>query len=165
MISKVLVMEEKTKKALSRLQAQCSKREYCTSDVRRKALTLLDGDAVAADEVIEALKAENYLSDLRYATFFARDKSSIQGWGPVKISFQLAGKGIDRQTISQALAEIDSDKAEDRMEAVLRSKYKLLVGDKDVKLKLLKFALSRGYEYDAVKGVVDNIISENKDEE
>ncbi len=46
-------MDEKAKKVLGSLQGQCSKREYCRSDIRAKALKALDGDAAAADAVLE----------------------------------------------------------------------------------------------------------------
>jgi regulatory protein len=147
-------MDEGQKKVLDRLQAQCSKREYCVSDVRRKALTALDGDAVRAGEVVDSLVADRFVSDLRYASAFAREKAHLTGWGPVKIRYALAGKGISRSDVDAALQEVEPDAASGRLEKLLASKAKTLEGDPQARLKLIKFALSRGYEYDEIKTLI-----------
>lgn len=136
------------------MQALCSRREYCTVDIRRK-VTDAGGDA---DEIIESLVGDGFLSDLRYATAFARDKSSIAGWGPVKIRYALSSKGIDPSTISSALEEIDAPSADTRLEKLLVAKYKSLKDDPQRRMKLIRFALGRGYEYDAIKGLLDRIV-------
>lgn len=142
---------------LSRLQRQCAKMECCPSEVRRKALKALDSDAEAAGRVVDALVSEGYLSESRYARSFAREKSSLQGWGPVKISFQLRGKGISEEAIREALEGIDVAASGKKLRAVASSKYRLLKGDPESRLKLIKFLLSRGYSYDAVAPVVDEV--------
>ena len=142
---------------LSRLQRLCSRAEYCASDMYRKALKDLEGDSSAAARVVAALKADGYIDDARYASCFAREKSSLQGWGPVKIRFQLRGKGISEADISAALSEIDTQKADARLEKLLLEKQRSLEGDPQARLKLIKFALSRGYEYPAVQSALEQI--------
>ena len=51
-------MDEKLIKVTDRLRSLCSRREYCVSDVRAKALKALEGDSAAADEVIAVLVEE-----------------------------------------------------------------------------------------------------------
>lgn len=150
-------MDEKAGKILSKLQDQCARREYCRSDVFSKALKALDGDRDAADEIVESLVSDRFVDDFRYASAFAREKASITGWGPVKIRFALSGKGVPREAVDAALQEIDCDKADVRMEKALRAKHHTLEGDPQAKLKLLKFAFSRGYEYDQVKDLIEGI--------
>ena len=86
-------------KCLSRLQRLCSRAEYCRQDMYRKALKDMEGDADAAERIVAQLVAERYVDDARYAAAFAREKSSLQGWGAVKIRFQLKGKGIADEAI------------------------------------------------------------------
>ena len=147
------------KKVLEKLQRQCARAEYCVQDVRRKALKALEGDAEAADRVVDSLVKDRFVDDLRYASAFAREKSSLQGWGTIKIRFMLAGKGIDRAVIDAALAEIDADKAASRLHKVIAEKYKVLKDDPECRLKLLRFALSRGYAYEEVSSVVASIMA------
>ena len=148
-----------TSRCLSRLQKLCSKAEYCTADIRRKALKDLEGDADAADKVVASLVEDRYVDDGRYASAYAREKATIQGWGPVKIRFQLRGKGIADAVISEALAEIEPAKAEDKLERVLIAKARTLQGDPQFRLKLLKFGLTRGYNYDEVEAAVSKIFA------
>lgn len=155
-------MNDAAKKVLSQLQRLCSRRECCSDDILRKAASRLDGDLESAREILESLQADRYVDDLRYASAFAREKASISGWGPVKIRYALSAKKIDRQTIDSALEEIDARGADTRLENLLRNKAKSLGSDPQAKLKLLKFALSRGYEYDRVKDPVDRIFSESQ---
>ena len=144
-------------RCLSRLQKLCSKAEYCSSDVYRKAMKALDGDAEAAARVVASLVEEKYVDDARYAEAFAREKAGLQGWGPVKIRFQLRSKGISEETIAAALEEVEPEKAADKLERLLSAKARTLEGDPQFRLKMLKFGLSRGYEYDAVEEALKKI--------
>lgn len=147
-----------TKKALSKLQALCARKEYCEGDIYRKALKLAEGDEAVASQMLASLVEDSFVDDIRYATAFARDKSALDGWGPVKIKYQLAAKGVRRDAIAAALSEIDEAKAESRMGEVLAAKFRTLREDPDVRLKLLKFALTRGYEYDAANRAVADLL-------
>lgn len=142
---------------LSRLQRLCSKAEYCSRDIYRKALKDLEGDADAAAAVVASLVEERYVDDARYAAAFAREKAGIQGWGPVKIRFQLRSKGIAEEVINAALQEIEPAKAADKLQRLLTAKHRTLQGVPACRLKLLKFALSRGYEYDEVEAALKDI--------
>ena len=150
-----------TDRILDNLRRQCSRREYCSADVLKKAEKALDGDRQQALKVLGTLVDEKYVDDLRYASAFARDKSSIAGWGAVKIRYMLSAKGISRDIISEALEEVDAGKADDRLRKLLENKNRSLKDDPQRKMKLLRFALGRGYSYDEVSAIL-NII-ENKD--
>ena len=143
-------------KVLDNLRRQCSRREYCTADVMKKAEKALEGDVEQACEVVRILVEERYVDDLRYASAFARDKSSISGWGGSKIRYMLSAKGIPKDIISQALDEIDMQKAGNRMEKLLENKSRSLKDDPQWKLKLIRFALGRGYSYDDVNDFLKN---------
>ena len=152
---------EEYAKVLDRLQSQCVKREYCRSDIFRKALTAFEGDREAAERLVDELVRDRFVDDARYAAAFAREKSRLSGWGPVKISFALSGKGISKAVICEALKEVDHDEADRRMTSVLETKYKSLKGDPQEKFKLIKFGLTRGYDYEKIAPVVDEILKKN----
>ena len=151
-------MISKDDKLLSSLQALCARKEYCSADIYKKALKGLEGDEEAAAAMVALLVKDQFVDDLRYATAFARDKACLDGWGPVKIAFQLRGKGIDASTVDKALGEVDADKADARMRAVLEAKARTLKGDPELRLKLLKFGLQRGYEYDRLNPAVKALL-------
>ena len=137
-------------KLTDRLRRQCSRREYCMSDILKKAMTALEGDREAASKVLEILVSEKYVDDLRYATAYAREKAMISGWGETKIRYMLSAKRIDRSLVDQALTEIDASKADSRLQKLLEDKAKTLKAAPQIRLKFLRFALGRGYQYDDV---------------
>lgn len=142
-------------KVLDRMRNLCSRREYCRADIMKKAMSALDGDREKAEKVIEILVAEKYIDELRYASAFARDKSSISGWGETKIRYMLSSKGVPREVIDKALEEIDESKAMTRLEKLMENKYRSLKDDPQCRLKMLRFGLGRGYGYDEVSEVLE----------
>ena len=137
-------------KALDKMRRLCSRREYCVSDIRTKLMKELEGDAQKVETALNKLIEERYVDDLRNATAYARDKASISGWGATKIRYMLSAKGVAKDVISEALNEVDESKAISRLEKLLEHKYKSLKDDPQWKIKLLRFALGRGYSYDEV---------------
>lgn len=148
-------------KVLDRMRNLCSRREYCRADIMKKAMSALDGDREKAEKVIEILVAEKYIDELRYASAFARDKSSISGWGETKIRYMLSSKGVPREVIDKALEEIDGAKAMTRLERLMENKYRSLKDDPQCRLKMLRFGLGRGYGYEEVSEVLE-ILMKNK---
>ena len=137
--------------------ALCSRREYCRKEILAK-LTRLEAEDPTG--IVETLCRERYIDELRYATAFARDKSSLQGWGSLKIRVALQAKGIPAETIAAALGEIDAPAAEERLASLLRTKLRSLRGEPDEAAryrKLLRFGLGRGYDYEQIKRTYDNL--------
>lgn len=142
----------------------CSRREYCTEDIRHK-LQLRQLEPASIEGIIQTLIEEGYLSDSRYASAFARDKSSLQGWGSAKIKLALHRKGIDAETIKDAMTEIDAKEAAKKLKTVLEIKHKSLIKEDlrknngtapdasrlyTIKNKLVRFGISRGYSIDEI---------------
>lgn len=152
-------------KVTDRMRNLCSRREYCSTDILKKAAAALDGDEEKATEVLAKLIDEKYVDDLRYASAFARDKSSISGWGEVKIRYMLSAKGIARDVIAEALGEVDDVRKADRLEKLMENKARSLKGDAQARLKMLRFGMGRGYRYDEVAEVTDKIIERWKHSE
>lgn len=137
-----------------RLRTLCSRREYCVSDIRKKALVAMEGDAEGAAKVVDSLVEDKYVDDFRYASAYARDKSSISGWGTGKIRYMLASKGVSREIIDAAFMEIDQGRAEQRLEKLMENKYRSLKDDPQCRFKLLRFAIGRGYSYDEADAAI-----------
>ncbi|MCQ2183187.1 MAG: RecX family transcriptional regulator [Bacteroidales bacterium] len=150
-------MDDSVRKALSGLERQCARREYCSYDIYRKALVKLDGNADAAEEVLKSLLDGGYVDDSRYAAAFARDKAFLGGWGRYKIRQALLAKHVDEESIAAALDDVDPEKAAERLDRLMETKWKSLQGDPQAKLKLMKFALSRGYDYSEIRRFLDGI--------
>lgn len=139
----------------NRLAQLCSRREYCSRGIldllRRKGVGEKDAEAV-----LERLRAERYVDDARYARAFARDKALLAGWGPRKIAYALSLKGIPEDVVQAALAEVGEDERFRRMEEVIRGKWRSVkaVTPQERRAKVLRFALSRGYDYASVMRIL-----------
>lgn len=144
-----------TDKLLEKMRVLCSRREYCRSDILKKVVSALDGDRQGAEKIVDILVDEKFIDELRYASAFVRDKSALSGWGAAKIRYMLSSRGIPREVISEALGEVDEGKARARLEKLMENRYRSLKDDPQCRLKMLRFGLGRGYEYDEVSSVID----------
>ena len=140
-----------------RLRRLCSRREYFMTDILKKAMTALEGNRDEAQKILDVLVSEKYVDDKRYAAAYAREKAMISGWGETKIRYMLSAKRIDRSIVDQALTEIDADKADSRLQKLLENKAKSLKEDPQMRLKLIRFVLGRGYKYDDVVKVIASL--------
>ena len=100
--------------ALARLQGQCSRAEYCSSQVRQKLSRWRDASLAKgmlsftddeAEDILRALVEEGYVDDARFAGAYVRDKARFSRWGEVKIAYNLKMLGIQASVIRIALEE------------------------------------------------------------
>jgi len=141
--------------ALTRLATLCAGAEYCEYDLRKKMerWELPEG---AEDAIIQQLVKERFLDEERYAKAFVRDKFRYNKWGRIRISMELKKKRISEHVIEDALEEIPSDDNLDTLKALIESKKKSVKGksDYEIKCKLIRFALSRGFTMDDINKVI-----------
>ena len=140
-----------SQEALARLQKLCSRSEKCIYDIMLKLLQW----GIEADEsnkIIHALQQNNFVNEERYVRAYIREKLDFAKWGHQKIIRTLKAKQIPSTLIDKTLAEFDESKYRDSLLELLRKKNLSLKDESQYsrKAKLLRFALSRGYEYDLV---------------
>lgn len=148
--------DELFKTNLARAMALCSGREYCSADITNK----LQGWGLSADNtarVIDILIIEKFIDDNRYASAFVRDKFNSARWGKTKISAHLKAKGIPADIISSALASIDSDLYRKTLADLLLAHRKFIKAKNqyDLKGKLWRFGISRGFESDLLYQIIN----------
>lgn len=150
-------------KVADRLRTLCSKREYCKADIIRKASEAMGGDCEEGERIAGMLAEEKYVDDMRYASAFARDKASISGWGTVKIRHALVAKGVSSDIADAAIGEIDKAGAGMRLRKLMENKFRSLERDPQCRMKLLRFALGRGYGYGEATEVIGMLMGGRKD--
>ena len=148
-------------KALNRMRGLCSRREYAKGDIKKKLERYKSLTNEEIFDILSSLEEDNYINNARFALAFARDKSGIDGWGEVKISYALSLKGVFTDDIKNALAQLDKPKAETKLEKLVLNKKKLLVGDPNIRMKLIKYLISRGYPYEKSKEITDKCLRGN----
>jgi regulatory protein len=147
------------KASLSKAMALCSRREYCLEDIRLK----LESWGVSEDDagrVIGILIKENFLNENRYAEAFVKDKFNYNKWGKVKIAAHLKMKKIPVGIVRSALGSID-DELYRRTLGDLIVSHRRSVKSKnqyDLKGKLLRYGLSKGFESQLLYDIITRIV-------
>ena len=150
------MLKSETKDKAMRL---CSRREYCSKEIFDKAVQW-GCTTDEATELIDFLVERKFLDDRRYSEAFMKDKLRFNKWGRVKIAYMLRAKGVDRNTIADALSEIDDAEYKNILTDELQKKHKTLRGNVfEKKGKLFRFAASRGFEAEIVNEAISHIIA------
>ncbi len=145
-------MKELTEKeVLQKAAAYCSGAEHCRSDVMHK-LSLWGTDPASARQIIEYLQKEKYIDEERYCRAFVHDKFLYNKWGINKIRMALRQKQLDENTINQALENLPSDDYIANLKQILATKAKNIktANEYEKRNKLIRFALSRGFEMNLI---------------
>jgi len=150
-------MTERQKQILIKVASFCAYQERTLKEVRQKLREweVADDDA---EPVIAELIAQNYLNEERFARSFARGKFRVKKWGRLKIRQEMKLKGLSNELIQKGLTEIDGDAYEEVLRDLLEKKARSLRGESvAVKQKIVRFALSRGFESDIVWDLLKTI--------
>jgi regulatory protein len=135
------------KRSLNKAMAICAAREYCISDISSK-LRSWGIEEKDIEGIIEILIKDNFINEKRYATGFVKDKFNYNKWGKMKILSGLRAKNISGEIISMALDSIDNDHYKKTLSDLLSSHSRHIKAKNqyDLKAKLLRYGLSKGFE-------------------
>jgi regulatory protein len=133
--------------ALKKAMALCAGREYCQSDIRQKLVTW-SVDTPDSEKIISRLVNEKFIDEERYSSSFVKDKFRYNKWGRVKIASALKMKNIPGDTINNALRSIDDETYMAALRDMISTQRRKVKAKNqyDLKGKLLRFGLSRGFE-------------------
>ena len=154
--------EPKTKtaeQALNALMRLCSKAEKSSGDAMR--LMYRWGVPIAERQgVLDKLVEMRFIDNARYAEAYTREKSQLAGWGARKIAQNLYQKGVSKDIVAKTLAMLESDDQRAMLEKRLQRKLPTIKATTDYERrgKLLRYALSLGYDYDMVISVIDTLL-------
>ena len=161
------VKKDKTpQQALQSLMRMCARSERSSGD----ALRLMKRWGVTDEEarkVLARLQADRFIDDARFAEAFVRDKLNLSGWGAYKIKMSLRAKGVSRDIIEEVVAPMfEATDMEERLEDIMQRKMRTLKFSSpyDAKTKLIRFAVSRGYDMELVLRCASKIVKGVEDE-
>jgi regulatory protein len=144
--------------ALKKSMALCAGREMCCSDIRNK-LNTWDVSERDADRIIEQLCHDRFIDEDRYALAFVKDKFRYNKWGKIKISYSLQRKKIPETSIRKALESIDDELYLSVLRDILANHRRTIKAKNqyDLKGKLLRFGLSKGFESNYIYEIINEI--------
>ena len=141
---------------LARLTAECAKAEHCTGEMLEKMRRWGVDDDVQARVMAYLIKGK-YVDDERFCRLFVRDKIRFNGWGRRKVELALYQKRIDKVVSGPILDAIDDSEYINVLRPLIRSKRKSIkaANEYERNQKLMKFALSRGFEWNIIRQCID----------
>lgn len=133
--------------AKNKAMALCARTEYCSSAIRSRLKSWGVSDADAGMILSELIK-ERFIDDNRYTSAFVRDRFIHNKWGKMKIASHLKMDKIPEETIQAALGEIDDAIYLKTIREIINDHKKSVKAKNqyDLKGKLLRFGLSKGFE-------------------
>ena len=140
---------------LNKAAMLCTSAEHCICDISDK-LKKRGADNDMIERIISRLLEEGFINESRYAHAFVRDKYRFDKWGKIKIRMALKAKYIDSSLIDAAFEEINMKEYLENLSLLLNAKRKSVKAGNDYEIngKLIRFALSRGYEMDDIVSIL-----------
>ena len=153
-------------KALYKIAAYCSKAERAEFDVKRKLQNWeVENDAI--NRIVSRLKKENFLNEERFCKAFIKDKIQFNRWGKVKIIFELKKKYISETVIQNCFDDLENDVFDEPLMRVLSTKIKSVKAkdEYEKRMKLIRFALGRGYSFEQIQRCLSKLIDTDGEED
>jgi regulatory protein len=146
------------KVSLDKSRAQCSHKELCCEDIRKK-LSLWGVETKDIEKIIGILIKERFIDESRYAKAFVSDKFKYNKWGKVKIASHLRSKKIPAELIGIALNTIDNDQYFNFLRGLIEGHRRTIKAKNqlDEKAKLLRFGLSKGFESNTLYEILNEM--------
>lgn len=142
--------------ALNRMAGYCSAAEHCKAEVSEK-LQKWGLPYEAVNRIIDRLVVEKFIDEERYCRAFVNDKFRFAKWGKMKIAQGLYMKKIPSDVAWRHLNEIDEEEYLSILRDLLASKRKSIHAKDDYELngKLMRFAVSRGFELKDIRRCIE----------
>ncbi len=141
---------------LNKLTTLCARGEHCQQEMLDKMRKWEIEEGVQA-RVMEYLLKEKFIDEERYTRLFVEEKIKFNKWGRKKLEQALYMKRIPRSIYAPILDEVDEDNYEEILRPLLEAKRKSVTGKSEYEIrgKLIRFALSRGFDMDTILSVLD----------
>ncbi len=150
-------MKQKTEEeAFQTLAALCAQAEHCQYEMTEK-MRRWEMDDEAQARIMQRLIREKFVDDERFTRAFVNDKIRYNKWGRRKVEQALWAKHIDEDVRQRVLDEVDTEEYISVLRPLLKQKHKSTKAANEYErtMKLIKFALGRGFTFDIIRQCLD----------
>lgn len=137
-----------------------SRRRHSSFELKTKLLRKNYSKEII-DAVIQNLNEHGYLNDEEFATAFISERIKHRKNGTNKLKAELFKKGIDVKIATRVLLNVDNEEL--KINALSVAKKKLIfiknkeADTRKISSKLFAFLLSKGYETDLVRSILNQL--------
>ena len=117
----------------------------------------------AKTRIMEKLTKYSYVDDERFTNAYVYDKIRYNKWGRRKIEQALWAKRIDNKIANLVLDAVPDEEYLSVLRPLLKSKYPTIKAETDYErsVKLIKYALGKGFTFDLIKQCIDAAVDED----
>jgi regulatory protein len=116
------------------------------------------------DAAVEKLEGWSYVDDAQFARYWVENRETHKPRGRRLLEQELRTKGVDRETIREAIDEAELDEHASALD-VGRAKLRTYSGLDPIvaRRKLSSYLARRGYDFGTVRTTVDRLLGEGED--
>ncbi len=142
-----------------KIEQYCAYQDRCKFEVEQK-LKSFHIPLEDINNIMDRLINEKFIDEIRYAQSYTRGSYRHKKWGRNKIKANLIAKKIDNKITNIAFNEIDTEEYNLMIFHELSKKWPSIKAnsDFDKKNKLIRFGISRGYEFDIISSFLEQQI-------
>lgn len=150
-----LLKAETKRKAMDSAFRLLSFRDRSITEIRRR-LGGNDFPEEIVEEVIEQLIRLDYLDDERFSRSWVKSRTQSKPMGRHRLAYELRTKGVDANSVEEALGQLDEDTEFNLALSIARNKaQKMVSGDPSFKNRIISFLRRRGFGWDVITRVLD----------
>lgn len=154
---------ENYSKAKSKIEAYCVFQDRCLSDILKK-LEVFQLSKEDEKRLLLHLQKFGFWDELRFAESFVNGKFKIKSWGKQKIVQALKAKNVSPEIIQQAITLIPEADNLETIKKLAQKKSESLkkeVNEWTKQQKVMRFLLSKGFNYSDIVKVVGQLDNED----
>lgn len=156
---KNLLKDEMYIKAKNKALNILSKSDQSEKKIKEKLSSEFEEDTI--DKVIDFLKRNNFINDDMLAQKIVNTNVNLNKCGKNKIKQNLYIKGIDKNSINEALSEIDDNIEYENAMYLAKKRYNRVKNEDKRKIyqKISQHLAYKGFNYDIIKRVLNKLLS------
>lgn len=156
---KNLLKDEMYIKAKNKALNILSKADQSEKKIKEKLSSEFEEDTI--DKVIDFLKRNNFINDDMLAQKIVNTNVNLNKCGKNKIKQNLYIKGIDKNSIDDALSEIDDNIEYENAMYLAKKRYNRVKNEDKRKIyqKISQHLAYKGFNYDIIKRVLNKLLS------
>lgn len=158
-----LIRTETVRKARESALRLLGYRDRTVSEIRKRLIGN-DFPEDIVEEVIDQLSRIGYLDDEKFSREWVRSRTVSKPMGKARLNWELRAKGVEQPMVEEALESLDDSAEYELALAAARKKVeKADPNDKAFRNRLVSFLRRRGFGWEAIARVLDELCPGDQD--
>ncbi|MFO7664070.1 MAG: regulatory protein RecX [Chloroflexota bacterium] len=153
-----LEQNEQAHRARERVVGLLARRPYSANEVIRY-LRRHQYDEATINAVVDDLTEAGLIDDNAFAAYWVEQRETFRPRSRLALRQELSLKGVEREIVADALAEVDEVDAARRLARKKAGRYSHL-SETEFQTKLSHYLQRQGFSYDIVREVVGEVVAE-----